>query len=143
MVSEQDLSPVQHQRPPHKDYPHKQAPLVFFKDFVCIVCKTNGGFLEREGQSVTSEGQVNGKLCTLYLFDFRNTNWDSCCAALLRKRGPGDESQRNFISFFKYSKLLNKYKVCSRDLHIGQYMHCPVLMLCTGFPLTTQHAKCP
>lgn len=42
---------------------------------------------------------------------------------------------------FKYSKLLNKYKMCSHDLHIGQYMHCPFLILFTCFPLPTQHAK--
>ena len=42
---------------------------------------------------------------------------------------------------FKYSKLLNKYKMCSHDLHIGQYTHCPFLILFTCFPLPTQHAK--
>lgn len=42
---------------------------------------------------------------------------------------------------FKYSKLLNKYKMCSHDLHIGQYMNCPFLILFTCFPLPTQHTK--
>lgn len=42
---------------------------------------------------------------------------------------------------FKYSKLLNKYKMCSQDLHIGQYKHCPDLILFTCSPLPTQHAK--
>lgn len=42
---------------------------------------------------------------------------------------------------FKYSKLLNKYKMCSHDLHIGQYTQCPSLILFTRFPLP--RLKCP
>ena len=40
---------------------------------------------------------------------------------------------------FKYSKLLNKYKMCSHDLHNGQYNHCPFLILltCPHYPRNT------
>lgn len=40
---------------------------------------------------------------------------------------------KKFYIVFKYSKLLNKYKMCSNDLHIRQYTHCPFRFLYT-FP---------
>lgn len=58
-----------------------------------------------------------------------------------KKKPPKTRVTKKLYIVFKYSKLLNKYKMCSHDLHIGQYTQCPFLILFTSFPLPTQHAK--